>query len=58
MSRSEFYKKATEDYLENGVEREMIRRINKVCEEVDTSLDPLLRRYVINSLSRLEWNEA
>jgi len=33
----------------------MIARINKVCEEVDTSLDPVLKEYTRKKLREVEW---
>ncbi|NOT46425.1 MAG: hypothetical protein HOP17_01560 [Acidobacteria bacterium] len=32
----------------------MIARINKVCEEVDTSVDPVLREYTYRKLRKAE----
>ncbi len=58
ISRSRFYAKALKYYLKNGVSQEITKRINKVCEKVDTSLDPQLRAYVIKCLSATEWDES
>lgn len=42
--------------LEEDLDREaMIKRINKVCEEVDTSVDPVLKAYTARRLQELEW---
>ena len=42
--------------LDQELDKEaMIARINKVCEEVDTSLDPLLREYTFRKLREVEW---
>jgi metal-responsive CopG/Arc/MetJ family transcriptional regulator len=57
LSRSRFYEKALRYYLKNGADEEINKRINKVCAEVDTSLDPQLRAYVIKCLSENEWDE-
>lgn len=58
MSQSQFYSKALRYYLKNGVGEEITKRVNKVCEKVDTSLDPQLRAYVIKCLSETEWDES
>jgi predicted transcriptional regulator len=42
--------------LDEELDKEaMIARINKVCAEVDTSLDPVLREYTFRKLREVEW---
>jgi metal-responsive CopG/Arc/MetJ family transcriptional regulator len=58
MSRSELYKKAIEKYLEEANSRQaIIDSINRVCDEVDTSLDPELAAYTRRKLLEVEWND-
>jgi hypothetical protein len=40
VSRSELYSMALESYLRKERENEITEDINRVCEKVDTSLDP------------------
>jgi metal-responsive CopG/Arc/MetJ family transcriptional regulator len=56
VSRSELYKKALENYLEQQDSREaIIESINRVCDEVDTSLDPAFREASRRLLEQNEW---
>jgi metal-responsive CopG/Arc/MetJ family transcriptional regulator len=55
ISRSNLYAKAIEEYLEKEDKRKLIEKINKVCEEVDTSLDPAWRDYQSRRLRNNEW---
>lgn len=58
VSRSEFYKNALESYLEQQDSRQaIIDSINKVCDEIDTSLDPELAAYTKRKLAEVEWDE-
>jgi metal-responsive CopG/Arc/MetJ family transcriptional regulator len=58
ISRSELYTKALEHYLNEANSRQaIIDSINKVCDEVDTSLDPELAAYVRRKLIETEWDE-
>ncbi len=59
VSRSELYTKALEHYLEEANSRQsIIDSINKVCDEVDTSLDPEFAIYVRRKLTETEWDDA
>ncbi len=56
VSRSELYKKAIESYLEQQNSREtIIESINRVCDEVDTQLDPAFREASHRLLEQNEW---
>lgn len=55
MSRSQLFSDAIEEYLdtrENMDEESLIARINAVCAEVDTSVDPQLKKYQYERLRR------
>ncbi len=45
VSRSAVFAMGVEKLNEEYDRKAMIARINKVCEEVDTSVDPVLREY-------------
>lgn len=57
LSRSALYRRALEAYLRTFREDELIRRINEVCADVDTSLPPEQKRATAELLSRVEWEE-
>lgn len=58
ISRSELYKKALERYWEEANSRQaVIDSINRVCNEVDTSLDAELTTYTRHKLAAVEWDE-
>ena len=57
LSRSALYRRALEAYLRTFREDELIRRINEVCADVDTSLPPEQERATAESLSRVEWED-
>lgn len=55
MSRSQLFSDAAEEYLdrrEDPDEESLIERINAVCAEVDTSVDPALKQYQFEHLKR------
>jgi metal-responsive CopG/Arc/MetJ family transcriptional regulator len=55
MSRSQLFSDAVEEYLdkrEDPNEESLIERINAVCAEVDTSVDPVWKRYQFERLKR------
>ena len=56
-SRSGLYRKALESYVRGFREEELIRRINDVCADVDTTLPPEQARAAGDTLSRVEWEE-
>ena len=45
MSRSAVFAKAVKRLGDEYDEQEFIARVNAVCDEVDTSVDPLLKAY-------------
>jgi len=55
ISRSRLYSDAVEEYLAKRSEKDLIDQINKVCEDVDTSLDPGIRGYQSRSAGREDW---
>jgi metal-responsive CopG/Arc/MetJ family transcriptional regulator len=55
ISRSKLFTEAIESYLDEYEEDEIIRRINEVCEKVDTSVDPVLMKMALLSLPKDEW---
>ena len=52
ISRSQLYSDAVEEYLSKRNEVDLIARINAVCEEVDTSLDPVIKAYQSRAIKR------
>ena len=57
LSRSAIYRRALEAYLQTFREDELIRRINEVCADVDTSLPPEQERATAELWSHGEWEE-
>ncbi len=57
LSRSALYRRALEAYLRTFREDELIRRINEVCADVDTSLPPEQERATAELWSHVEWEE-
>ena len=57
LSRSALYRRALEAYLRMFREDELIRRINEVCADVDTSLPPEQERATAELWSHVEWEE-
>ena len=55
LSRSALYARALEEFLKQRDEQAMIDRINKVCDEVDTSIHPAWLRAQVAALPREEW---
>jgi hypothetical protein len=55
VSRSAVFALGVKKLSEELDKEAMIARINKVCEEVDTSLDPVLREYTFRKLREVEW---
>lgn len=54
VSRSQLFSDAIEEYLDRREvdEDDIIARINAVCAEVDTSVDPRMKRYQFERLKR------
>ena len=55
ISRSQLYSDAVEEYLKKHNEDDLIARINAVCEEVDTSLDPHWKKLQSRVLPKDKW---
>lgn len=55
ISRSAVYALGIKKLNEELDRKAMIDRINRVCAEVDTSVDPVLREYTFRKLRRAEW---
>ncbi len=55
ISRSELYARAVEVFVRRHESEDLTARINRVCDRVDTSLDPALRGAQNESLPRDEW---
>ncbi len=55
LSRSRLYSEALEDYLDRREKNKIIDQINRVCENVDTSVDPILFKMALMSLPKDEW---
>jgi predicted transcriptional regulator len=55
ISRSRLYSQAIEEYLEKEDEKKITENINRVCRDVDTSLDPASRVYAAEMIRRTEW---
>lgn len=57
LSRSALYRRALEAFLKSYREDELIRQINEVCADVDTSVPPDQERATEEVWSRAEWEE-
>jgi len=55
VSRSAVFALGVKKLNEDLDKEAMIARINKVCEKVDTSVDPVLREYTARKLRETEW---
>jgi metal-responsive CopG/Arc/MetJ family transcriptional regulator len=55
ISRSQLYSDALEEYLANRNDDDLIARINAVCEEVDTSIDPHWKKVQSKIIDREKW---
>lgn len=55
LSRSRLYSNALEDYLDQREKGRIVDEINRVCEKVDTSVDPALFKMALLSLPKDEW---
>ena len=54
-TRSRLYSDALEEYLDRRERSKIIDQINRVCEKVDTSADPVLFKMSLLSLPKDEW---
>lgn len=55
LSRSRLYSDALEEYLDRREKTKIVEQINRVCETVDTSVDPVLFQMALLSLPKDEW---
>ncbi len=55
VSRSKIFAMGVKKLGEEHDEEEIIANINKVCEKVDTSIDPILFKMAMLSLPKDEW---
>lgn len=55
VSRSKIFAMGVKKLAEEYDEEEIIASINKVCKEVDTSVDPVLFKMAMLSLPKEEW---
>ncbi|NOY24980.1 MAG: ribbon-helix-helix protein, CopG family [Oligoflexia bacterium] len=54
-SRSQLYADALREYLERHDEELVTARLDEVCAELDSSLEPALRRAGSRVLTREDW---
>lgn len=54
VSRSSVFAMGVKKLSEDLDKKAMIERINRVCAEVDTSVDPALKAYTFRKLSEME----
>ncbi len=52
VSRSKVFALGVQKLAEEHDEEDLIARINKVCEEVDTSVDPAIKQYQSRMINR------
>jgi hypothetical protein len=55
ISRSAVFAMGVKKLAEEHDDDEIIAQINRVCEKVDTSLDPAVRQYQNRMLRREKW---
>lgn len=55
MSRSQLFSNAVEEYLAKREKEDLIAKINRACEKVDTSLEPAIRQYQSQNIKREKW---
>lgn len=55
ISRSAVFAMGIKKIAEEHDEDELVAQINKVCEAVDTSLDPAVREYQNRVLQKEKW---
>ncbi len=55
VSRSAVFALGVKKLGEELDKKAMIARINRVCDEVDTSVDPILKAYTATRLRETEW---
>ena len=55
FSRSKLYAIAIREFIEKNKKTDITQRINKVCENIDTSLDPQIKVASKRVLVASEW---
>lgn len=55
VSRSQIFAMGVKKLAEEYDEEDLIANINKVCEKVDTSVDPVLFKMAMMALPKEEW---
>lgn len=55
ISRSELYREALAEYLRRKTDRDIIERINKACEKLDTALPEPVKTVVYRKFAEVEW---
>lgn len=55
VSRSKIFAMGVEKLAEEYNREDLIAQINAVCEEVDTSLDPAIKRYQSRVINKEKW---
>lgn len=55
VSRSAVFAMGVEKLKDDMDRNARIARINRVCDEVDTSVDPVLKEYTRRKLRNIEW---
>jgi hypothetical protein len=55
VSRSRIFAMGVKKLAEEHDEDDIIARINAVCDEVDTSLDPVIKAYQSRMIKREKW---
>ena len=58
LSRNELYAKAVSEYIRRKNKKnkeQIVRKINEICENIDTSLNPQTRAAAKRILSSSEW---
>jgi metal-responsive CopG/Arc/MetJ family transcriptional regulator len=58
LSRNELYVKAVSEYIrkkDKQEDKDIVQTINKICDNLDTSLNPQMRAAAIRTLSSSKW---
>jgi len=55
VSRSKIFAMGVKKLGEEYDDEDLIAKINRVCEKVDTSVDPVLRKYQSRILRKEKW---
>lgn len=55
MSRSQFFSKAAQEYLDSREKEDITANLNEVYSKEDSSVDPVLFKMALLSLPKEEW---